>query len=41
MGVYEWLLEPADPSVRYRTLVELMDLGASEEAKNAKKSIGE
>ncbi len=41
MDVYEWLLEPGDPSVRYRTLVELMDMGESEEAKIAKKSISE
>lgn len=41
MEIYEWLLEPADPSVRYRTLVELMDRGGSEEALEVRKSIPE
>lgn len=41
MGVFEWLLEPENPSVRYRTLVELMGLAGSEEASEAKKAIPE
>lgn len=41
MGIYEWLLEPADPSVRYRTLVELMDKGGSEEAQEVRNLIPE
>lgn len=39
MDVYKWLLEPEDPSVRYRTLVELLDRGDTEEAQEAKKAI--
>jgi len=41
MDIFEWLLEPADPSVRYRTLVELMERGGSEEALEAKGAIPE
>jgi hypothetical protein len=41
MDVHDWLLEPCDPSVRYRTLVELMDKSGTEEAQAAKKSIYE
>lgn len=36
MDVYDWLLEPDDPSVRYRTLVELLDQGGTKEAEEAK-----
>jgi hypothetical protein len=32
MDVLEWLLEPDEPSVRYRTLNELLDLGETKEA---------
>lgn len=39
MEVFEWLLASDNPSVRYRTLVELMDRGGSEEALEAKKAI--
>jgi hypothetical protein len=39
MDVYEWLLEPADPSVRYRTFTELLDRGDTEEARKSQKAI--
>lgn len=39
MDVLEWLLEPNDPSVRYRTLVELLDQGGTAEAQEAKEAI--
>ena len=39
MDVLEWLLEPSDPSVRYRTLVELLDQSGTAEAQEAKKAI--
>lgn len=39
MDPIEWLLEPENPSVRYRTLVELLDRGGSEEALEAKRAI--
>lgn len=35
MTVTEWLLEPDDPSVRNRTLIELLDKGGSDEAELA------
>ena len=41
MDVFEWLLEPENPSVRYRTLVELMGLAGSEDALEAKNAIPE
>lgn len=41
MDVLEWLLEPEDPSVRYRTLVELLDMGGTAEAAEAKKAIAD
>ncbi len=41
MDVLQWLLEPENPSVRYRTLVELLDLGETPEAREAKRSIPE
>jgi len=41
MEVFEWLLASDNSSVRYRTLVELMDRGGSEEAWEAKKEIPE
>ena len=37
--VYEWLLEPDDPSVRYRTLAELMDKKGTTEAVEARGAI--
>lgn len=39
MDVIEWLLEPEDPSVCYRTLVELLDMGGTAEAREAKKAV--
>ncbi len=41
MDVLEWLLEPDDPSVRYRTLVELLDKGGRSEAEEARKTIAD
>jgi len=41
MDVLEWLLEPGNPSVRFRTLVELMDRDGTEEALEAQKAIME
>ena len=39
MDPIAWLLEPENPSVRYRTLTELLDQGGSEEALEAKRAI--
>lgn len=39
MDVLEWLLEPDDPSVRYRTLTELLDSAGREEVSEARKAI--
>jgi hypothetical protein len=39
MTVIDWLLEPSDPSVRYRTLVELLDRGGTPEAFEARSLI--
>lgn len=41
MDVFDWLLEPDNPSVRYRTLVELLDKGGTEEAAEAKQAVAE
>ncbi len=41
-NVRKWLLEEENPSIRYRTMVELQDIpSTSEEAKNAQKAISE
>jgi hypothetical protein len=39
MGTLDWLLEPNDPAVRYRALVELLDKGKTEEAAEAKRAV--
>lgn len=39
MDLIAWLLEPENPSVRFRTLAELLDRGGSEEALEAKRAI--
>jgi hypothetical protein len=39
MDIYEWLLDPVDPSVRYRTLVELLDKDSTDEAIQARNAI--
>lgn len=39
MSVIDWLLEPSDPSVRYRTLVELLDRSDTPEAREAQRLI--
>lgn len=41
MNVMDWLLEPENPSVRYRTLVELLDMGGTGEDLDAKQAISE
>lgn len=41
MDVLEWLLEPGDPSVRYRTLAELMDKDGTKEAREAWSAVPE
>lgn len=41
MDVVEWLLEPENPSVRYRTLTELLDRADLPEAQEAKSAIPE
>jgi hypothetical protein len=41
MDIYDWLLEPDDPSVRYRTLVELLGKSGTEEAEEARKAIAD
>lgn len=41
MNVIDWLLEPENPSVRYRTLVELLDGAGSREALEAQSLIPE
>lgn len=41
MDVLEWLLKPDEPSVRYRTLVELLDKGGSAEAAEAKRAVAD
>ncbi len=41
MDVLEWLLEPCDPSVRYRTLAQLVDKGGTEEALEAQRLIAD
>jgi len=41
MDIYEWLLDPSDPSVRYRTLAELLDQDGTDEAKQAKAMISD
>ena len=39
MTVIDWLLDSSDPSVRYRTLVELLDRGDTPEAREAQRLI--
>ena len=39
MDPIAWLLEPENPSVRYRTLTEILDRGSSEEALEAQRAI--
>ena len=39
MDIMQWLLEPENPSVRYRTLVELLDMGGTPEAAAARAAI--
>lgn len=41
MNVIDWLLEPSDPSVRYRALTELLDMGDTAEALEARRLIHE
>ena len=39
MDLIAWILEPENPSVRFRTLTELLDRGGSEEALEAQRAI--
>lgn len=41
MDVIQWLLEPSEPSVRYRTLTELMDQSGTKEVREAQRAIPE